>query len=722
MLGSMYSAVSGLSAHITKMNVIGNNISNVNTYGFKSSRVTFSDVFYQTISGASEPSTDASGSGGTNPTQLGYGAKVNSIDVINTRAGSATTDRAMDVYINGEGYLAVQDADGSFKYTRVGILGFDKLGNMVDSNGNKVLGLPLDKATGKALLNPDGTLDSSKFVPINIPAAELDKYSGITIGQTGEITGIAQGDPVLSPASNTGWLTSNKISATSLYSGSVTMKADVTKVAFTPDAGITGVSIDQGANILGDISIDYDQVAGTYMLNGKDLNGNAIAVPGQKDALGNIKFYADGFVNNSNTVAGVAATPFVAGTPGVQGKTSFTISTPLAAGDILTVGGQTITCYVDAAARTAANAGAGDAHGIIVDTAVNQATAIAGMTFGAGVTTTSLGGVVTLSQVVMGTGNVTQADATGVTFGGAVGTLTFTAGVTNIPDTPATLGVKGTTTFDLPNPLPAGETIQVGGRTIMSYANALAKSAANGGLGDAYGVLATNTAIEQAAAIRAMTFTGLTATGTGNTVTLTQVTAGTGTVLASASGSAVSIDPLNYSTTGTYDLGSVAATEAQITVSTFLKSGLPTTLPTATWSAASLKPLTLGDIELNISKASFEKVGNIADGTLLGRVGTGAGVPTKIASLAAVKFTNSDGLSQSGEGYYVETSNSGKPVGTIPGSQGVGTFRSGALEMSNVDLSREFTEMIITQRGFQANTRMITVSDEMLSELVSMKR
>ncbi|MDF2653945.1 MAG: flgG, partial [Bacillota bacterium] len=79
-------------------------------------------------------------------------------------------------------------------------------------------------------------------------------------------------------------------------------------------------------------------------------------------------------------------------------------------------------------------------------------------------------------------------------------------------------------------------------------------------------------------------------------------------------------------------------------------------------------------------------------------------------------------LSQDGESYYVETTNSGEAVATTPGSGGTGSFLAGSLEMSNVDLSREFTEMIITQRGFQANTRMITVSDEMLSELVSMKR
>jgi flagellar hook protein FlgE len=118
----MYSAVSGLSAHQTKMNVIGNNIANVNTYGFKASRVTFSDVFYQTMNGASAPT--ASG-GGTNPTQLGYGAKVNSVDVLNTRAGSATTDRALDVYINGDGYLPVKNSEGTVKFTRVGVLSFD---------------------------------------------------------------------------------------------------------------------------------------------------------------------------------------------------------------------------------------------------------------------------------------------------------------------------------------------------------------------------------------------------------------------------------------------------------------------------------------------------------------------------------------------------------------------------------------------------------------------
>ncbi|NCB48690.1 MAG: flagellar hook-basal body complex protein, partial [Clostridia bacterium] len=123
------------------MNVIGNNIANVNTYGFKASRVTFSDVFYQTMNSASAP-TDTGG--GVNPTQLGYGAKVSSIDVINTRAGRATTGRALDVFINGEGYLPVESDDGTYRYTRVGVLSFDLNGSLIDTNGNKVCGFVLE--------------------------------------------------------------------------------------------------------------------------------------------------------------------------------------------------------------------------------------------------------------------------------------------------------------------------------------------------------------------------------------------------------------------------------------------------------------------------------------------------------------------------------------------------------------------------------------------------
>jgi len=141
-----------------------------------------------------------------------------------------------------------------------------------------------------------------------------------------------------------------------------------------------------------------------------------------------------------------------------------------------------------------------------------------------------------------------------------------------------------------------------------------------------------------------------------------------------------------------------------------------------TWNTTD-EQLSLNDLTMNITPADFLSTLKAGfQSVAIGNIGPGPGVPTKLAHIASVKFTNPDGLSQEGQGYFVGTINSGEPVATVPGNSGTGTFRAGALEMSNVDLSREYPQMIITQRGFQANTRMITVSDEMLSELISMKR
>ena len=84
MMRSVFSGVTGLKAHQTKMDIIGNNIANVNTVGFKSARVMFQEVFNQTIKGASAPDA-ATGRGGTNPMQVGLGLSVGAIDTINTR-------------------------------------------------------------------------------------------------------------------------------------------------------------------------------------------------------------------------------------------------------------------------------------------------------------------------------------------------------------------------------------------------------------------------------------------------------------------------------------------------------------------------------------------------------------------------------------------------------------------------------------------------------------
>jgi flagellar hook protein FlgE len=174
MLKSMFSAVSGLKSHQTMLDVIANNIANVNTNGFKSSRVTFTDIYYQTLASATEPST---ASGGTNPTQIGNGVTVATVDVLNTRSGYQQTYRTLDMYISGDGYFVVQDGAGNTSYTRLGNFTFDVDGNLVDGNGNYVCG------ESPTLGSPVGTVGK-------ITVANFNNYSSVAIGSDGQITGV----------------------------------------------------------------------------------------------------------------------------------------------------------------------------------------------------------------------------------------------------------------------------------------------------------------------------------------------------------------------------------------------------------------------------------------------------------------------------------------------------------------------------------------------------
>ncbi|MCL2165266.1 MAG: flagellar hook protein FlgE [Oscillospiraceae bacterium] len=140
MMRSMYSGVSGLRVHQTRMDVIGNNIANVNTVGFKSGRVIFSDVFSQVNRGAGAPDPNT-GRGGTNPMQVGLGANVYAIDNLMMRGSVQRTDNPTDIAIDGEGFFIVRGGVfDSYKFTRAGNFTLDAVGNLVTSSGMNVLG------------------------------------------------------------------------------------------------------------------------------------------------------------------------------------------------------------------------------------------------------------------------------------------------------------------------------------------------------------------------------------------------------------------------------------------------------------------------------------------------------------------------------------------------------------------------------------------------------
>ncbi|WP_270583016.1 flagellar basal body rod protein FlgG [Bacillus smithii] len=138
MLRSMYSGIGGMKNFQTKLDVIGNNIANVNTYGFKKGRTVFKDLVSQQISGASAPTT--TGLGGTNPKQVGLGATLGAIDTVQTQGSLQTTGRTLDLAISGDGFFIVRDGTNDY-LTRAGNFYLDKNGNLVNEDGLYVMGM-----------------------------------------------------------------------------------------------------------------------------------------------------------------------------------------------------------------------------------------------------------------------------------------------------------------------------------------------------------------------------------------------------------------------------------------------------------------------------------------------------------------------------------------------------------------------------------------------------
>lgn len=186
MLRCMDSAVAGLRAHQNKMDVVGNNIANVNTVGFKAQTYTFQDAMYQT-SNASTAGNDTSG--GTNAAQYGYGALMGSIGMDMT-ASTPFYASGLNAAINGEGFFltsAGRPADGttittaSFKdtgavswdYTRVGQFMVDSQGYLTDANGNFVYGFQPSTGYYKEKTD-DKRFDLQKLVPLRVPTGVTD--------------------------------------------------------------------------------------------------------------------------------------------------------------------------------------------------------------------------------------------------------------------------------------------------------------------------------------------------------------------------------------------------------------------------------------------------------------------------------------------------------------------------------------------------------------------
>ena len=156
MMRSLYSGVSGMQNHQTRLDVIGNNVANVNTTGFKRGRVNFHDMISQQLSGVASPTTEV---GGVNPKEVGLGVMVASIDTIFTQGNLQSTGVSTDVAIQGNGFFVLKNGEETF-YSRAGAFGVDSEGTLVNpANGMRVQGWMAEELNGEMILNTAGSTE-----------------------------------------------------------------------------------------------------------------------------------------------------------------------------------------------------------------------------------------------------------------------------------------------------------------------------------------------------------------------------------------------------------------------------------------------------------------------------------------------------------------------------------------------------------------------------------
>ena len=177
MMRSLFSGVSGMQNHQTRMDVIGNNVANVNTTGFKKGRVNFQDLISQQLSGAARPTEEI---GGINPKEVGLGVMVASIDTIHTQGALQTTGVNTDIAIQGNGFFVLKSGEKNF-YTRAGVFGVDRDGTLVNpGTGMKVQGWMATDVAGERVINSSGQTEDL-VIPVgqklDAKQTEYVKYS-----------------------------------------------------------------------------------------------------------------------------------------------------------------------------------------------------------------------------------------------------------------------------------------------------------------------------------------------------------------------------------------------------------------------------------------------------------------------------------------------------------------------------------------------------------------
>ncbi|HXW97621.1 MAG TPA: flagellar hook-basal body complex protein [Gemmatimonadales bacterium] len=695
MMRSLFSAVSGLRNSQTEMDVIGNNIANVNTVAFKSSRVTFSEAFAELLQGASRPPGDL---GGINPIQIGLGSKVGSIDQNFAQGTLQSTGGTTDLAIQGDGLFVLSDGSRSY-YTRAGNFQLDANGNLVSpANGFKVQGINADSSgrisTGSAITDialPFGKKSPAKATTSVTLTGNLDSQQqplGTIMATAGSILAIEKSTSNGGAGSDVANLYASG-AANSLISGMVPASTTVTVSDGTTTRNYTYVTQDTGVG-----KQDFHSLADLVAEVNNDFGatGTNTMTAAQNNATGAIDFTAVSAVNLSISSSNPALLKALSSANGA-----------LAAG---------ATGVTDQFSHQATQTD------LLTDLRNGSGVSL-GLAAGNTITVDGTKGTSAVPQ-----GNLAVGAAT--TYGQLLTAVNTTLGLTNIsaaqidPTTGAlVINADGGTVNAL-----SAINIQSSGAGAAQFNSLFDSRPGN------YQQLQAATDVTHEAAITVYDAIG---TPISLSMTFTKDPTASNRWLWSAS------VPQPAAVTGG---GSGAVTfDSDGHLQTFSYNGGASSLQFDPGTGASPVDINLdggklGDINgLSQFASASNAVASNQDGYPMGNlqdisvdsrgVITGYfsnGVNQTLAQIAMASFNNPSGLLQAGNNMYSGSANSGQAIIGFSGTSNQSTITPGALENSNVDLSQEFTNMIIAQRGFQANAKVIQTSDEMLQTLVGLKQ
>ena len=702
MMRSLFSGVSGLKAHQTRMDVIGNNIANVNTTAYKSQNMVFSDLLYQTTQAASGANADT-GRGGINARQIGLGAKTAAINTAITRPGSAqSTNNPWDVMITGESFFIVNSGSQNF-FTRDGSFTIDGAGNLVmASTGYTVMGWQYDEETGDIrsdvvsalqVMNRDNLFAEAEATTRGYASGIVDKNDTNVHSSGGKVMSL-------------------KIFDAEGYEYSVLMSIH----AMSKD-GLYYVQLDDIKNADGVSLKDYYNVADISQIatfgNGGNMDpvSKVYAVPegidytpanGTDPAKFLVNYQFDEVLTNfgSNPMMSIAEAAGTLKVTQING-TAVTDGAPATSKDKVTMEGSA-TLTKDTLQRD---------YGITYDEKAKQY-----------YYKNADGNTVPLANEPRTADEVTAWETVLGKLAGGVDINTPAAATDPSPikvNEDGSVEVTFTAEFT-PN------------RDDLQYNNASGKFAVpleythDGGPKDAevlqrvYGLTDTDNIKYNLDYVTPDGHASVTVNETynGNMLVFDTKTGAFSYIGAQGQNEAV----LDFSamvtdmTGASVDLGHFSDVTIDFASMTNVNNG-----------KVSTAGLDNGD-GTTANRGTGRKYGEMIgveiaqDGKI--RASYDNGMTKILGQIAVAKFANAAGLSKAGNNLYSATMNSGEfdGIGQDITADGEGSMESGVLEMSNVDLAGEFTEMITTQRRFQANSRIITTSDTLLEELVNLKR